>query len=1051
MTTTLLLAAAARGKTHRLVELLVKERSSTRPRWAILPDRLQAAAFRRRVALAGGALGVQVGTFGDLFHEILARAGRSVAITPDPARQRILRLVLQQLVEAGELSLYLPIVGTAGLLEALGEAFGELRRARIEPEAVSALAGSRSPRLAEVGRAYAAYRARLQAIGWTDREGLNDSAIQALSEDRSLLADVPLVVVDGFDSFESAQLEALGALDRQVERLIVTLPGSLTMDRAAFRRFAEPLRRLRSALPEAGIEELKGPGRLPPPLDRLEAGLFERGGVSAGAEGASRVAKPRSPADPEGVIQRIEARSPAEEAREALRWVKARIVRDGLALQDCALITPDPGRYRPLLRRAAVEFGLRLRFTQGEQLIGASPVAALLDLLELSRTNWPRRTTLQTIRSPYFDLTAWGLRPVDAVALDAASVAGQVVEGLEQWREALERFAKPRGLTDGEAEADPGLAESELPAFIPPKSEAARRLLASLEALAARLAPGEDRSATRWVVWLEDLLDDLGFPERTMSEGERPAAPRDDLDRAAFLRLRETLRALVLGELVTGGDDLPYEAFLDELRGLLEAATFHEDLPLNESAVSVMSPLEARGARYPAVAVLGLSEGLLPEVEREDPLLDEPTRAALGLEPRLGREQGGLFYQAVTRADARLLLTRPYLAEDGENWEPSPFWRAVEGLLDEPSLRIRPEDPRPLAEAASLEELLFSGVRRGGLPASLHEPLVERWTRLQHARDVLAARSASEAAGPHEGNLGELAEALSARFGLDHTWSPSRLESYGSCPHMFWTANLLRLEAREPPQPGLNPAQLGSLLHDALEAAYRGADDPTDPETVLVALERELEPIFELAPEVYGFRPTPLWAIERQQYSQALRDTILALAEEGSGWTPTGFELAFGDEAHPPLDLQADGETVLLRGFIDRVDRRADGGLRVIDYKTGAGRLNQRELDQGRRLQLPLYAQGAQEALGLGKVVDGFYWAILAAKSGALRLAGYRAPEQGGASGIEGAYAAARREVARIVAGVRSGQFEPVAPPGGCPSYCPASAWCWRYRPGPWG
>jgi hypothetical protein len=153
LTTTILLGAAARGKTHRLVELLVQQRRSTRPRWAILPDRLQAAAFRRRVAQAGGALGVRVGTFGDLFHEILARAGRSVAITPEPARQHILRLALEQLVEAGELTLYQPIAGTAGLLQAFGEAFAELRRARVAPEVISSLGASQGSRLAELGRA----------------------------------------------------------------------------------------------------------------------------------------------------------------------------------------------------------------------------------------------------------------------------------------------------------------------------------------------------------------------------------------------------------------------------------------------------------------------------------------------------------------------------------------------------------------------------------------------------------------------------------------------------------------------------------------------------------------------------------------------------------------------------------------------------------------------------------------------------------------------------------------------------------------------------------
>jgi len=144
--------------------------------------------------------------------------------------------------------------------------------------------------------------------------------------------------------------------------------------------------------------------------------------------------------------------------------------------------------------------------------------------------------------------------------------------------------------------------------------------------------------------------------------------------------------------------------------------------------------------------------------------------------------------------------------------------------------------------------------------------------------------------------------------------------------------------------------------------------------------------------------------------------------------------------------------------MIDRLDRREDGGLRVIDYKTGSGRLSVRELDEGRRIQLPLYALAAQDALDLGKVVEGFYWAILAAKRSSLRLSNYRPPEEtggagsksaekSGGAGPEAAYDTARRHVSRIVDGVQSGHFEPVPPPGGCPSYCPAAAWCWRYQP----
>jgi hypothetical protein len=128
----------------------------------------------------------------------------------------------------------------------------------------------------------------------------------------------------------------------------------------------------------------------------------------------------------------------------------------------------------------------------------------------------------------------------------------------------------------------------------------------------------------------------------------------------------------------------------------------------------------------------------------------------------------------------------------------------------------------------------------------------------------------------------------------------------------------------------------------------------------------------------------------------------------------------------------------------------------VIDYKTGGGRLNVAELNEGRRVQLPLYAMAAQEALDLGQVVEGFYWAILPAERSSLRLSNYRAPEAanlGGSTPAAGgvgpgaASATARAHVRRIVDGVRAGHFPPIPPPAGCPDYCPAAAWCWRYQP----
>jgi hypothetical protein len=66
----------------------------------------------------------------------------------------------------------------------------------------------------------------------------------------------------------------------------------------------------------------------------------------------------------------------------------------------------------------------------------------------------------------------------------------------------------------------------------------------------------------------------------------------------------------------------------------------------------------------------------------------------------------------------------------------------------------------------------------------------------------------------------------------------------------------------------------------------------------------------------------------------------------------------------------------------DRVDRRADGRLVVIDYKTGSERsykvIDQDDpLTEGQHLQLPVYAYAARAAFGgPGSPVEAYYWFV---------------------------------------------------------------------------
>jgi hypothetical protein len=257
------------------------------------------------------------------------------------------------------------------------------------------------------------------------------------------------------------------------------------------------------------------------------------------------------------------------------------------------------------------------------------------------------------------------------------------------------------------------------------------------------------------------------------------------------------------------------------------------------------------------------------------------------------------------------------------------------------------------------------------------------------------------------------------------------LESYGTCPFFFLSASALKLDPRDPPEPGYDAAQLGLVLHAVLEEVYPAVEDPTDTAAVLRALPEVAEIAFAEAPEKYGFRPTALWALEQQELLEILEVTIEALGEASTGWKPYAYEQVFGLQGKPELRIELEGGDVLVRGVIDRVDRNAKGEVRILDYKTGGSHLSKN--------------------VGLGEPVEGIYWTIRGAKAGALKLGSFKAfTDEGVYEGPEGAMELARRHVDRFVEGVRAGDYAPASPEGGCPPYCPVVGWCWRYREG-WG
>ncbi|UCG25879.1 MAG: exodeoxyribonuclease V subunit gamma [Chloroflexota bacterium] len=1018
--------------------------------------RLQVASCRRRLAKLGGAVGVRVMTFDQLYDECLGDERDTLETMGDAAQYRLLRTITEQL----SLDFYESLIDKPGFIQMQQDFISDLKAARIFPKAylqgVSDI--GREPRLREPGVIYRAYQDYLAEKGWADYAGLAWLAVERLEKRDEAAREWPVLIVDGFDSFTEVQLDLLKILAGRVGEFIITLTGADGKEgqRQVFNRFNRTREQLENALnvradrlPDQFLAQDEKPSDV---LGHIQSGLF-----------VEKVDK----MDGAGIINMVQAPDRAAEVREALRWLKEQIVSDGMGPADVALLAREAAPYRTFVLQTAAEFGMSIHIVDGLPLGENTVIVALLELLRLASPSaagptLPRKGVVAAWRSPYFDWAnvSVNISPADADALDAAGRWGRVIGGLAQWSETL------RALSGREAGADPERDEK-VPAGVVagPQAEALADKFARFRKV---LEPPQDQHSYGYFAnWLRELIGfdsessgmagngvetgqtrSLNIIERAGANDSTPAdSLAAGLDVAALNKLDDVLRDMVwIDKRTEGGETVDFGRFFVELAGSIEAATYQLGNMPGRHQILFASALRVRGLPFKAVAVLGLAEGEFPATLREDPLLPEVDRdqlrrgGMLALDSAIESSEREFFYEVVTAASQKLLLTRPRLADGGAEWLPSPFWDEIGRLVDVETMDVKTERDTPPGRAASPAEVVESLVHYPNHQAArawLERYDPDRWNRLVRASRIFGDRY-QNASTEFDGQLTGRNDAFAARFQPEHAWSPSSLESYLACPMLFFVGRALRLELRLEPAEGLDARQLGTIYHAILETLYRRTPlaERNDAQKLLAALPEVAGPILDRAPKEQGFRETAWWRQTREEIEENVARSIVALTELADRWSPLHFEARFfGQQA---LTVSEGGESFRLVGVIDRVDQDPEGRIRVIDYKTaGASGYGRQALEQGQRIQLPLYALAARDALGLGQPADGFYWHIWQAQASALTMVDY-GPEEAIEIALEYAW--------RAVMGARQGHFVPETPRGGCPGYCPAAAFCWHYR-----
>ncbi len=1037
----LIFAPAAGGKTTYAIDLARETAESLQAEVRVcVPTSLQARAWRRRLAETGGAIGIHVLTFDRLVAACLNAAGESYTQLSEPVQYRLLRKIIQESL----LDHYAPIAGKPGFVQVAARIISELKAALVDPpqfkEALISLGDE--ARLQELAAIYAAYQEQLQERNWADRAGLHWLAVEALEQRATAVCqEWPLVIFDGFDDFSSSQLALMRIIADRARDILITLTEAENVD---FPRYTNTRLKVEESL---GIkaEPLRLPGsKCCPSLRDLARDIF--------------TLAPANPRPADGALILREAPDRAAEVRTALRWLKQRIVWDEVSPGQTALLARDLQPYSAYIRQIAAEFGLPIYLADGMPLASSPVIASLLELLRLhlpagtgNEADLPRRQVVSTWRSPYFN---WGqgddaITAADADLLDTLAREQRVIRGLSQWRAAFEAGLAARedeayDEEEGEGQRLPGTTVAQL-------SEKFERFLSLTQPHASA------RTMKEFVRWMETLIG----PEAKVEIGAETAAeslqiaaeagtnPETAAEDAAALRtLKGILRSLVWAEESVGEPEpVNFITFFYELLGAISSTHFTLPHRTNEAEILVADVTQARGLAFEAAAVLGMSEGSFPKTISEDPFLRDEDRdqlermSKIALGPSTKSAEREFFYEALTRPRQKLLLTRPVLADNGADWVASPYWEAVRSLIDCVPEKIGSEELLAAEETASWPEWWESiaAAADGHALAQQQDPII--WRQIQTAAHIWQERAAA-GDSQWDGNLHMLSEALMAEHGSQKIWSASRLELYQTCAFSFYTRYILGLSQRPEPVEGLDTRQLGTLYHNIFERAARlEGVDYADETAVREAVAAAAAPILDAAPEEEGFRETPWWEHTRQEIIDNVTSSILALA--GDGYEFLQAEASFGFK-NSPLVVTDGKDQLKLRGFIDRVDRGENGRIRIIDYKLGGKySYSARNFAEGRKLQLPLYALAAQEALGLGSVEDGFYWHFRNVEASPFSLAGAE-------GGVDGAIDTALAHAWEAVRNVRGGQFAPRPPDEGCPGYCPAAAFCWHYTPSGW-